>query len=108
MPLVEDGGTGVTQNLCSRCGVHCGGILQGEGVISAYILERWEFIAEEHCSPPGSSVPGILQARILEWATIPFSRNLPNPGIEPTSPALQADSLPTEPQGNPMDVRVGL
>ena len=26
------------------------------------------------CSPPGSSVQGILQARILEWAAIPFSR----------------------------------
>ena len=25
------------------------------------------------CSPPGSSVPGILQARILEWVAIPFS-----------------------------------
>ena len=47
------------------------------------------------CSPPGSSVYGILQARILEWAAIPFSRgNLPNPGIEPGSPALQVDSLP--------------
>ena len=27
-----------------------------------------------NCSPPGSSVPGILQARILEWIAIPFSR----------------------------------
>ena len=27
-----------------------------------------------HCSPPGSSVHGILQARILEWIAIPFSR----------------------------------
>ena len=26
------------------------------------------------CSPPGSSVPGILQARILEWVAIPISR----------------------------------
>ena len=26
------------------------------------------------CSPPGSSVPGILQARTLEWVAIPFSR----------------------------------
>ena len=26
------------------------------------------------CSPPGSSVHGILQARILEWIAIPFSR----------------------------------
>ena len=40
------------------------------------------------CSPPGSSVQGILQARILEWVAIPFSRDFPEPGIEPRSPAL--------------------
>ena len=28
------------------------------------------------CSPPGSSVPGILPARILEWVAIPFSRRI--------------------------------
>ena len=51
------------------------------------------------CSPPGSSVHGILQARIiLEWVTIPFSRDLSNPGIELGSPAPQADSLQSEPQ----------
>ena len=27
-----------------------------------------------NCSPPGSSVPGILQARLLEWVAVPFSR----------------------------------
>ena len=32
------------------------------------------------CSPPGSSVRGILQARILEWVAIPFSRASPRPG----------------------------
>ena len=42
------------------------------------------------CSLPDSSVPGILQARILEWVAIPFSRGSPNPGIKPWSPALQA------------------
>ena len=31
----------------------------------------------------------------------PSPRDLPNPGIEPRSPALQADSLPSEPQGKP-------
>ena len=41
-------------------------------------------------SPPGSSVQGILQARILEWVAMPFSRDLPDPEIEPRSPALQA------------------
>ena len=45
------------------------------------------------CSPPGHSVHGILQARILEWVAMPFSRDLPNPGIEPGSPALEADPL---------------
>ena len=37
------------------------------------------------CSPPGSSVRGILQARILEWAAVPSSRGLPNSGSEPVS-----------------------
>ena len=48
------------------------------------------------CSPPGSSVHGILQARILEWLPFPSPGDLPDPGIEPRSPALQADSLISE------------
>ena len=48
------------------------------------------------CSPPGSSVDGILQARILEWLPFPYPGDLPDPGIEPRSPALQADSLTSE------------
>ena len=44
------------------------------------------------CYPPGFSVHGILQARIREWVAIPFSRRSSQPGIEPRSPALQADS----------------
>ena len=47
------------------------------------------------CSLPGSSIPGILQARVLDWVAISFSRGLPNPGIKRGSPALQADSLQT-------------
>ena len=59
------------------------------------------------CSPPGSSVQGILQARTLEWIAIPFSQvgdggNIPEPGIKPGSPRLQADSLPSEPPGKPI------
>ena len=45
------------------------------------------------CSPPGSSVHGISQARILEWVAIPFRR-------PSQSPTLQADSLPPKPPGN--------
>ena len=43
------------------------------------------------CSPPGSSVYGILQAKILEWVVMTSSRNLPDPGIKLASltyPAL--------------------
>ena len=53
------------------------------------------------CSLPGSSVHGILQARILEWVAIRFSRDLPDSGIEPGSSALQRDSLLSEPPGKP-------
>jgi len=53
------------------------------------------------CSPPGSSVHEIFQARILELVALSFAGDLPNPGLEPGSPALQADSLSTELQGQP-------
>ena len=53
------------------------------------------------CSLPGSSVHGLLQARILEWVTIPSPGDLSNPGIEPRSPTLQEDSLPSESPGKP-------
>ena len=41
-------------------------------------------------SPPGSSVHGILQASILDWVAMVSSRDLPDPGIEPTSLASPA------------------
>ena len=52
-----------------------------------------------HDRHPGSPAHGILQARILEWVGIPFSKDLPNPGIKRKSPAFQADSLLSEPLG---------
>ena len=58
------------------------------------------------CDPrkcrPDSSVYGILQAR-NNWSGLPFPSPgaLPNPEIKLRSPALQADSLPSEPPGKP-------
>ena len=49
-------------------------------------FSRPEYLSELPCPPPGG---------------------LPNPGIQPRCPALQADSLPAEPQGNPKDAGVG-
>ena len=47
-------------------------------------------------NPPGSSVHGNLQARILEWVAFPSPGEPPNPGVEPRSSALQADSILSE------------
>jgi len=53
------------------------------------------------------TVHGIFQVRILEWIACSSPGDLPNPGTKPRSPALQADSLPTEPQGKPRNNGVG-
>ena len=57
------------------------------------------------CDPMDCTAHGILQARILKWVAFPFSGDLPNPGIEPRSSSLQADSLLAEP-GKPKNVGV--
>ena len=53
------------------------------------------------CNPMDYTVHGILQARILERVAVPFSRGSSQPRDEPRSPALQTDSLSSEPQGSP-------
>ena len=58
-------------------------------------------------SSPGSSVHGILQARILQWAAMPSSKGSSQPRNRTRSPALQADSLPSEPPGKPKNTGVG-
>ena len=69
-------------------------------VIVVYLLRHvWCFCDPTDCSPPGSCVHGISQARILEWVAMPLQRDLPNTGIKPKSSTLQADSLLSEPPG---------
>ena len=53
------------------------------------------------CSILSSSIHGIFQARVLSGVPFPSPVDLSNPGIEPGSPALQADALPSEPAGKP-------
>ena len=57
------------------------------------------------CSPPGSSVHGIFQTRILEWVAISFSRHPPSPRIKPVSPespALAGGFFTTKSSGKPL------
>ena len=60
-------------------------------------------------SPPGSSVHGIILARILEWVAVSSSRDLPDPGIEPASlvpRSLVRGFFTTEPLGKPRGNKV--
>ena len=68
--------------------------------LRAFVLEKVKVLIAQSClilchptdcSPPGSSVHGILQARILDVLPFPSTGDLPDPGTEPGSPALQAD-----------------
>ena len=67
----------------------------GEQAVKEQFYIHWK--SERHSVMSDSLWPhGLIQARILEWVAY-----LPNPGIELGSPALQADSLPTELWGKP-------
>ena len=57
--------------------------------------------------PMDYAVHGILQARVLELVTFPFSRGSSQPGIEPRFPTLQVDSLLAEPQEKTKNTRMG-
>ena len=52
------------------------------------------------CNPMDYTIHGILQAKILE--RVAFPGDLPNTGIKPRSPALEADSLTSKPLGKPV------
>ena len=73
--------------LCYTVGSHC-----------ACVQSCLTLCDSMDCSPLGSSV----QARKLEWVVILFSWGSSGLGIEPRSPALQADSLPSEPPEKPL------
>ena len=58
---------------------------------------KWKLLSHVQLwDPMDYTVHGILQARIMGWVAIPFSRGSSKPGIEPRSPTLQVDSLPAE------------
>ena len=54
-------------------------------------------------SPPGSSVHGISQARILEWVAFPSPGDLPDPGIKHKSSALAGRFFTVHPPGKPLN-----
>ena len=68
----------------------------------------WHFVTQMDCSPGQLLCPGGFSKQEY-WSGLPFPSpgDLPNPGIEPKSLALQADSLLSEPAGKSKNTRVG-
>ena len=59
------------------------------------------------CNPMDYTVPGVLQARILEWVAFPFSRGSSRPRGRTQVSRTQVGSLLAEPQGKPKNTGVG-
>ena len=89
------------------------------GILQARILEWVAFPFARGSSQPRDQthVSHIADVFFTNWATrevqeywsgypIPSLADFPDPGIEPRSPALQADSLPTELSGKPLTVYI--
>ena len=85
------------QSLCNAYGIFCIK-MKAEVLVPQSCLTLGNPM---DCNLSGSSVHGILQARILVQVSIPFPGALPNPRIKCGSPLLQADSLPSKPPGKP-------
>ena len=75
-------------------------------------IEEHKWVPEETVNPPRTPrIPCLCVSQDVwpwwsqeYWSGLPFPSpgDLPNPGIEPRSPALQADALPSEPPGKPL------
>ena len=82
--------------------------------ICIFALRKWRFESESHLVvsdslwPQGLDSPWNSPGQNTGMDSLSFLQgDLPNPGIKPWSPALQADSLSAEPQGKPKNTGVG-
>ena len=81
--------------------------------LSSYFSSKWKVkvkVAQSCltlCDPMDYTVHGILQNTGVGSLSLLQGMDLPNPGIKPRSPTLQADSLPAKPQGKPKNTGLG-
>ena len=114
-----------THSLASReasfTNIHCSWVKAGDSLIpqpkkmvvcDMVVCECHSVMSDSFATPQTIyTVHGNLQARILEWAAVPFSKGSSQPRdrtqVSHIAPASQADSLPAEPQGKPKNTGVG-
>ena len=75
----------------------------------SYLLSgvKWKSLSRVQLCDPMDCVHGILQARILEWVTFPFSRGSSQPRDRTQVSPIEGGFLPAEPQGKPKNTGVG-
>ena len=73
-----------------------------DGTCSLSCVQLFATLWPIACQAP----PSMGFSRQEYWSGVPFPSpgDIPNPGIEPGSPALQADSLPSEPPGKLLEL----
>ena len=71
--------------------------LKVQVLVTLLCLTLWTPCDPMDYIPPGSSVHGFSSQEYWSGLSFPFPGDLADPRVEPGSPALQADSLPTEP-----------
>ena len=69
---------------------------------------KWKLLSRVRLFVTPLTVQSMRFSRPEYWSGYPFPSpgDLPNPGIEPRSPALQVGSLPAEPQGKPLKKKI--
>ena len=93
---------------------HSNSVSQSNKLYSPFILSHvWKFLSDSCTSTsefvqscPTLAPPSMEFSRQKYWGGLPFlsPMDLPYPGIEPRSPVLQADVLPSEPPGKPTQI----
>ena len=73
----------------------------------SYVKVKVAQLCPTLCNPMRYTVHAILQARILEWVAFPFFRGSSKPRDQTQVSAMQAESLPAEPQGKPKNTGLG-
>ena len=78
-------------------------------LLICYEKWKWKSLSHVRLFVTPWTIQSMEFSRPEYWSGQPFPSpgDLPNPGTEPTSPALQVDSLPAEPQGKPKNTGVG-
>ena len=74
-----------------------------------FLKWKWKSLSHVQLFATPWTIQSVKFSRPEYWSGQPFPTpgDLPNPGIEPRSPALQVDSLPGEPTGKPKNIGVG-